>query len=179
VETFFTSDTHFGHRNIITLCSRPFLSVEEMDETIIENWNRTIGKNDVVWHLGDFTLLGEGEAIAYRKRLNGKINFIWGNHDRNAVRNLHMWESSQFAREIKVGDSTITLCHYGMRVWNKSHHGALMLYGHSHGRLPGNNQSLDVGVDSWNFTPVNLHQILERMAELPSYRQEDNRQTES
>jgi calcineurin-like phosphoesterase family protein len=166
--TFFTSDTHFGHANIIKHCVRPFNSVGHMDDTIIANWNTVVGKKDTVWHLGDFTLHGEEEALRYAKLLNGTIHFIWGNHDRPAVRQLSRWASSQYAAEISLDGTRITLCHYGMRVWNHSHKGSLMLYGHSHGSLPGDNQSLDVGVDCWNWRPVTLPEIRKRLNTLIS-----------
>lgn len=51
-----------------------------------------------------------------------------------------------------------------MRVWNGSHHGSIMLYGHSHGNLPGNNQSTDVGVDCWDYSPCSLDQVVERLS---------------
>lgn len=68
----------------------------------------------------------------------------------------------------------LVLCHYAMRVWNRSHHGTLMLYGHSHSNLLGNSQSLDVGVDAWDMRPVTLREIKNRMATLPPYRSEDH-----
>ena len=81
---------------------------------------------------------------------------MWGNHDPETVRNLPRWESSQFGTEIHLDGHRIVLCHYAMRVWNKAHNGSLMLYGHSHDSLPGNSQSLDVGVDCWGMQPVAL-----------------------
>ncbi len=134
--------------------------------------------SDTVWHLGDFTLANGNKAEQYARRLNGKINLIWGNHDRNAVRNLQIWRGSQYATEIKLDGYRLTLCHYAMRVWNKCHRGALMLRGHSHGNLPGTSQSLDVGVDAWDFRPVCLEQILERLKDLPPYRSEDHHVSE-
>lgn len=156
MKTFFTSDTHFGHANIIHHCSRPFATINEMDDVLIENWNAVVGPKDTVWHLGDFSMGGAEDAQRYRSCLNGRIHLIWGNHDRNSVRSLPIWASSQYATEIRLDGHDITLCHYAMRVWNRSHRGSLMLYGHSHGGLPGN----DVGVDVWNFRPVTLDQIL-------------------
>ena len=174
VATFFTSDTHLGHSNIIKLSDRPFVDIREMDETIIANWNARVRPSDTVWHLGDFTWVKGDEAEGYLKRLNGKINLVWGNYDSDAVRSWSRWQSSQFGAEIRLEGHRITLCHYAMRVWNKSHKGALMLYGHSHGNLPGSSQSLDVGVDYWDMRPVTLEEILARMATLPQYTCEDH-----
>lgn len=173
--TFFTSDTHFGHAGLITHGYRPgFASPQAMDETLIANWNSVVSPRDVVWHLGDFTLAGAEPALAYRARLNGTIHLIWGNHDRNSVRNLGCWASSEYAREINLDGHRITLCHYAMRVWNNCRHGSLMLHGHSHGSLPGNSQSLDVGVDAWAFRPATLAEIISRLAALPAFKSEDH-----
>ena len=73
---FFTSDNHFGHGNIIKYCERPFSSVEEMDAEMIRRWNRVVKANDIVYHLGDFTLLGTKKAAEYFLRLNGKIRIL-------------------------------------------------------------------------------------------------------
>ena len=76
---FFTSDTHFNHKAIISYCSRPFESVEEMNDRLIDNWNQVVKPSDTVYHLGDFALYcNDIEQI--RKKLNGKINLIQGNH---------------------------------------------------------------------------------------------------
>lgn len=172
---YYTSDTHFGHTNVIKYCNRPYTSVEEMDEALIENWNNTVGNNDTVYVLGDFAFKNAQATSNYLRRLKGFKHLIWGNHDSNQVRNLQhpFWYSSQPYLEVKDGKDTVVLCHYAMRVWNQSHRGNLMLYGHSHGTLPGTNQSLDVGVDCWNYKPVTLEQIKERLKTLPAYSQED------
>jgi calcineurin-like phosphoesterase family protein len=164
---WFTADTHFGHANIIKYCNRGYADAGEMDAALIANWNARVRLDDTVWHLGDFTLGDAETALKYRARLNGKIHLIWGNHDRLAVQRLAIWESSQFATEINLGGNQITLCHYAMRVWNRSHRGALMFYGHSHGTLPGDAQTVDVGVDVWNHCPVTLGEIKARLATLP------------
>ena len=84
--TFFTSDTHFNHANIIKFCNRPFKDVEQMNEVIIANWNSVIGKDDTVFHLGDFCLGGAAEWTKILDRLNGKIYLIMGNHDLKNIR---------------------------------------------------------------------------------------------
>ena len=77
---FFTADTHWGHRNIIRYCQRPFVDVEEMNEALITNWNNTVGKDDIVFHLGDFAMGGSAEWCRLLERLNGRIYLILGNH---------------------------------------------------------------------------------------------------
>lgn len=165
---WFTGDTHFGHANIIKYCNRPFKDVVEMNETIISNWNNVVQKNDLVYHLGDFCFgRNDYEFDMYFKRLNGLIIFIKGNHDRLAWKNRNRFYAySDSYREIEVNGQEITLCHYAMRVWNKSHHGAWHLYGHSHGSLPDDKNSLsfDCGVDCHDFTPINFEQVKKIMS---------------
>lgn len=165
--TFFTSDLHLGHENIIHHSRRPFANADEMDKAIIENWNEIVQPDDNVWMLGDFTMYGEQKAAEYLDQLNGHIHLVWGNHDRPGVRQLKRWQSSQYAAEIKLDGDYIVLCHYPMISWNGSLRGSLMLYGHEHGRLIGSQQSIDVGVDVWNYRPVTLEQIKERIKNLP------------
>jgi calcineurin-like phosphoesterase family protein len=153
---FFTSDHHFGHRRIIELNNRPFASIEEMDEALIERWNAVVGPDDVVYHLGDFSF---GDQANYLPRLNGKEkHLVIGNHD---PKHSHPgWASVNDMLHIQSPDGTmLVLCHYAMRIWRYSHHGAIHLYGHSHGSLPGDSQSCDVGVDCWDFKPVSLDTI--------------------
>jgi calcineurin-like phosphoesterase family protein len=93
VKYFYTADMHLGHFNIITYCNRPFSTLEQMDDTLIRNWNSRVKDNDVVYHVGDFCFRnspggksGEGtqrKAADYLAQLNGRIIFIKGNHDRN------------------------------------------------------------------------------------------------
>ena len=85
---WFTSDTHFNHANIIKYCNRPFASVEEMNEKLIENWNSVVGKDDLTWCLGDFCLGPDQKKHIPElvSKLNGRINLILGNHDHNSVK---------------------------------------------------------------------------------------------
>lgn len=167
---WFTSDTHFGHANIIGLCKRPFPSVGAMDATLIENWNARVQPNDTVYHLGDFMLFGDASAMQkYRERLNGKIHLVRGNHEKKSHDFKGVFESINDLTEITVtvGRETqrVVLCHYAMRVWPHSHRGAWHLFGHSHGTLPDDPHALsaDVGVDCWEYAPVSLQQLAARM----------------
>ena len=163
--TFFTSDHHFGHENVISHASRPFANVDEMDAEMIRRWNAVVGKHDHVWHLGDFCWRGKPDQ--YLNELNGHVHLIYGNHDARSVRKSDRWASSQPYAEIKVDETNLILFHYSMRVWSRCHHGSIHLYGHSHGNLPGDAQSCDVGVDCWDFRPVSLTLIKARLAESP------------
>ena len=177
-KTFFSSDHHFGHFNVIKYANRPFASVNEMDNELIRRHNSVVSKHDVVYFIGDFAFYRDPEKIVeLLRKMNGEKHFISGNHDKSMYTDLVMKQFQTFSktpyREIYVQDAdarggrqSITLCHYAMRVWNKSHHGAFHLYGHSHGSLPDNPHSLsfDIGVDSWNFTPVSYERVKEVMA---------------
>ena len=79
--TFFTSDHHFNHSNILTYCARPWATVEEMNEGLIKNWNETVGSYDTVYHLGDFAMGNRKLIPEILSRLNGRIILVRGNHD--------------------------------------------------------------------------------------------------
>jgi calcineurin-like phosphoesterase family protein len=170
-KVFFTSDTHFGHKNIIKYCNRPFNDVEEMNETLIENWNNKVGSGDWVFHLGDFCFISDREI--QRKlinRLNGKIFIVLGNHDKKLDVTLFRGseKSSLFEVDFLIDGikTRFVLCHYAMRVWNKSHVGSIHLYGHSHGSLPDdpNARSMDIGTDCHNYAPISIEDVMNIMA---------------
>jgi len=81
VNIFITSDTHFHHANIIKYCNRPFSSVAEMDETLIQNWNKVVKQQDKVYHLGDVYFPQKEKSDWLFSRLNGTKVLILGNHD--------------------------------------------------------------------------------------------------
>ncbi len=149
---FFTSDTHWKHKNIIKYSNRPFSSVDEMDNTLIKNWNKMVGANDEVYHLGDFAFCSDDQFLDIISQLNGKLTIILGNHDKTVLNNrsklYQMGVKVVDYKEVRYNGTTICLFHYGQRVWNKSHHGSWHLYGHSHGTLPPLGRSVDVGVDA-------------------------------
>lgn len=176
MKTFFTSDTHFGHANIIKYCDRPFSDVSNMNESLIANWNNVVGCDDVVYHLGDFAFgdaLGVDRAM---RSLNFKhLHFIKGNHDKPFMDWYNNFGNDELARKVsvyphfletKIQGNKFVLCHYAMRVWDQSHRGALHLYGHSHGTLSDDpkSKSFDIGVDCHNYYPVSLERVLEIMS---------------
>jgi calcineurin-like phosphoesterase family protein len=170
---WFTSDSHYYHRNIIKYQNRPFASIEEMNEGMIKNWNDLVKPDDHVFHLGDFSFGDTDSSQLILNRLIGHKHLILGNHDKPRTLPKTGWESIDSIREISVKGHKVILCHYAMRVWNRSHHESYMLYGHSHGHLPGTTQSQDVGVDVFAYKPVTFEQILAKMKTNKPYSQED------
>lgn len=166
---WFTSDFHFGHKNILKYCFRPFESVQEMNERLIDNINKYVKNTDTLYNLGDWSFDHTrkspiANADFYRSKINcNNIISITGNHDPHYENGVAKKEfASVFSAcynmlriKVDMGPNTvkrqeIVLNHYAMRIWNKSHHGSWHLYGHSHYTLPDDPFALstDVGVDA-------------------------------
>lgn len=169
---FFISDTHFFHKNIIKLCDRPFKDVDDMNNTIIHNWNNIIPKDGIVFHLGDFSYRGDLKAIKQLiPKLNGKIHLIFGNHDNKIKSNdcLKLFTSYAPMREIMIIEKDrsymLTLCHYEMKSWNQKHRGSWHLFGHYHIKSPEykdeNSLSTLVNLEFNNYNPFPFSQIKE------------------
>lgn len=164
---FFTSDTHFGHENIIRFCKRPFADAKEMNTVLREKWNAKVGPLDTVYHLGDFALGPDSKDIAAAAwNLNGNIHLIKGNHEDVALNQFpDRFKSIQDYLELKVSSSQrVVLFHYPLRTWHHVYQGVWHLYGHVHGGLESYGKSFDIGVDNWNFEPLSLDEVAERMS---------------
>lgn len=189
-KAWFTSDLHFGHRNIIEYCQRPFTSVEWMDSAMVANWNTLVRPDDTVFVVGDFSLSRDKSYIRdLLDRLVGKIVLVRGNHDHRAALRLFQevhdllrvrvkdWRPTgqpasspiSLPPEELVGEQELVLCHYALEVWDRSHRGVWHLHGHSHGTLPSRGlRRMDVGVDcSGSFSPFSFHQIHNRLSQVP------------
>jgi calcineurin-like phosphoesterase family protein len=180
--TFFTSDLHFGHSNVINYSNRPFSSVEEMDQILVSNWNDVVTNKDRVIIAGDLAMRYSSDyAYNIVKKLKGQKHLVFGNHDKAIRKNkefLALFESVSDLLTVKVQDEEaiggvrrIVICHYPMLVWDRSHYGAWHLHGHSHGSLPDDENSLrfDIGVDAWTtdgkklYRPIEYKEIKEKM----------------
>lgn len=169
--TYFSSDEHFAHSNILKYDKRPFATIEEHDEALIENWNKVVKPNDTIYYLGDFCFGRPEYAEACMKRLNGKKFFIWGNHDKHIVPIYKKYgEYLGMKAIVNVYGQEITLDHFSARIWNRCHHGAWMLFGHSHDNLEHlpHGKSMDVGVPSayrilGEYRPFSFDEIKEIM----------------
>lgn len=173
-EIFFCSDTHFCHNQPFLYEPRGFSSIEEMNEQIIENWNKIVPKNGITYLLGDTMLNDNEKGIECFKQLNGQIFLIFGNHESEARRNLLFSECRDkmlggwYAYQIKYSKMTIYMSHYPTLTANYddkhfSQH-VLALHGHTHQQTnflsPSNPFMYHVGVDSHNCTPVHIDEII-------------------
>jgi calcineurin-like phosphoesterase family protein len=176
---WFTSDYHIYHENILKLGKgRPFSCVEEMHAVIADRHNAVVRPGDKVYNFGDFALKCTWEqAYAFRQRLLGQQHFLFGNHDHVAdemIKNnpgCFVWakgdpdSGGMHHLKLKGYDvPKITICHYAMQTWPGSYGGAWQLYGHSHGMLADSILlRFDCGVDCWDFTPVSIEQVAQKM----------------
>jgi len=128
---------------------------------MIECWNSVVGREDQVWHLGDFAVRQRPERVAVLlTTLHGRKHLITGNNDDAAVTGSAGWDTVQAYGEVSVDGRHLVLCHYSFRTWHNSGKGWINLHGHSHGRLKPLPRQFDVGVDVWGFRPVELAELL-------------------
>lgn len=230
---WFTSDTHYAHKNICKGTSewkgsdeqlRKFDTLEEMNSCILKGINDNVKEDDELYHLGDWSFGGIQNIWEFRKQIECKnIHLIYGNHDQhiennkvlsncyfkwknpkeilsgdikehidydyswgstdsNEVHAQDLFSSVQYYKELKIkGYPLIILSHYAFRVWNKSHHQSIMLFGHSHGTLPEYGlhsgirldesmkyKTMDVGIDNifklkGEYRPISLLEVIEIM----------------
>lgn len=166
---YFSSDQHFHHRNILKFCpdTRAGDTVEEMNQLLIQAHNSVVKPEDEVWFLGDFSFGNAEQTKSIISQLNGKLNLVYGNHDkiiRGNVSIQKMFHSVQEYKRISVGRQSVVMFHYPIMEWDSMHHGAYHLYGHVHGSLMNkpHGRSMDVGIDTrpnkdmrpWSFDEI-------------------------
>jgi len=169
---YFTSDLHLGHENIIKYYSRPFKDVDHMNNNIIKRYNERVKSGDTVFHIGDFCFRnskggkkGEGISIKakeYEKKLNGKIIFIKGNHDKNNSCKTPIEKIG-----IRYGRKRINLVH-NPHYLDPNY--KINFVGHIHNAWEikrikthfGFSDAINVGVDVWDFRPVTFEELMKR-----------------
>ncbi len=170
---WFTSDTHFHHKNILKHCpqSRGHCeSVERMNEEIISNWNNCVRADDSIIHLGDVSFSSSTDLVKTFSRLNGHKTLVCGNHDKklreSGILN-ELFDQVLDYHELSHEGQHIVLSHYPLLTWNRIARGAWMLHGHCHGNMQypfTGGKICDVGVDCWNLSPVSFKTIQKFMA---------------
>ena len=177
---YFTSDTPFDHANIIRFCNRPFVTIEEMNEALITNWNRKVHRDDTVYIMGDmFFRTTDPEPIL--QRLKGKKHLIVGNHDNQWMKKVDLdryFETVELMKEASDGQHGFTLCHYPLLSWNHQRR-TWMIHGHIHEDTSMDfwplifmrENVLNAGVDVNNYEPVTFAELVENNARFKKLRQ--------
>lgn len=166
---YYIADTHFGHDNIRRLANRPFDSVEEMDRTMIDNWNARVTDGDDIYILGDFSFKSK-DPLSYLRILKGNKHLIIGNHDTKLINDPECRKCFTEIADLKMVDdhgTQIVCCHYPLLEWNGYYRNVIHFYGHIHNNL--NNETnqymlkikkaYNVGVDVIGFMPKTLEEI--------------------
>ena len=181
---FFTSDTHYHHKNIcrgVTSwtdgldATRPFDTLEEMDNLIVNNINEIVGQDDILVHLGDWSFGGFDYVTEFRNRINcDNIYLILGNHDHHIERNRQnvqtLFNKTSHYEVLFVTDEDgddlnyeFVLSHFPIVSWHDMNKGRFHVFGHVH--LPRNKKvmpgrSMDVGMDGNNLIPYELKEVV-------------------
>jgi calcineurin-like phosphoesterase family protein len=129
--TFVVSDTHFYHENIIKYCDRPYANMFEMNEDLIAKWNAAVGKDDIVWHLGDFCFGSKDHIKEIVPRLNGRINLVLGNHDHHKIAFYYECGFNRVYDHPVVISNFFILSHEPLQ-WVKDGDVYANIYGHVH-----------------------------------------------
>lgn len=192
VTTYYTSDQHFGHRNIIDYCGRPFTSVEEMNRELIARWNDVVTGDDTVWCLGDLALGHVADTVAMTSALNGRKLLVPGNHDRvssvyksGAERDRFIslyedagWQIQEEIIETEIGGHPAVVSHFPyvgdshgpdrFQAARAVDRGLPIVHGHVHEEWRTNGRQFNVGVDVHDWRPIDEQVIVEWLKTLPN-----------
>lgn len=168
---FYISDLHFYHKNVLSLCNRPYNTIEEMNEDIINKWNSVVTPNDVVRILGDVAFPKSQEdidkVIKIIKKLNGNKTLIVGNHDWKLLKNekfIKLFSSIENYMSTKDNGRKVILFHYPIEEWDGYYRDSIHLYGHVHNNdleLKKIKNRYNVSADVLGFIPKTLDELIE------------------
>ena len=162
-KTYFIADLHFGHQNIINMCNRPFVDIEDMKHQLINKWNNKVSDNDTVYILGDLSFkMSKEEIIKILKKLNGNKILIKGNHDKyigqrdfdECFKEIH-----NYLQIVGENKEQIILCHYPIIDFAGMYHGAHMVYGHIHNKYIPHKNMYCASVECIDYEPVTFDEI--------------------
>lgn len=160
---WFISDTHYHHKNIVSGVSqwtdksgcRSFDTLDQHDQWLVDMINKMVGRQDTLWHLGDWSFGGKSKVQEFRDRINcERVHIVRGNHDHHIPSHAGLFESVQHYKELTIGKSMVVLMHYPIESWNCMESGSIHLHGHVHGQFLSMDGRYDVGVDSMGLTSM-------------------------
>jgi len=162
-KVFLISDTHFDHANIIKYCKRPFNNVEEMNSVLVDNWNKAVGKQDVVYFLGDMAFgKGSRPASFWLQQLNGEIIYIEGNHEETGKIMVY---PSAYDITLKYKGNDFLLLHDPAQ--KPAYWQGWVIHGHKHNNdlenyplVSHKNKTINVCAELVNYIPINADDLL-------------------
>lgn len=184
-KTYITSDTHFDHARIIQYspwARGHFRDVNQMNEAIVSNINSMVTEQDTLIIAGDICFSSHGKTAEFLKRINGQKKLVWGNHDAKFRQSTEfqtqkrlmgvVWDGDYLEFDHKFQDRKykIVVTHYPFLTWNRAHHGAIALSGHTHStpedRYPQgpNVRQMDCGMDGNDMMPHDMDDICSEMS---------------
>lgn len=181
IDTYFISDSHFGHKGILEWTPRGklFSSIDHMDSVMIDRWNSVVEPGSIVIFGGDFSFHKDiSRTKEITRALNGVIHLIPGNHDHTPVRKLDRWESVDYLRRLPLrrrvpeGErpktTVVVACHFPLEVWDGKQDGSIHVHGHCHGDIISGDyrNRIDMGADCWDFVPRTIPFMLEHRKHL-------------
>ena len=189
VKVWLTSDTHYNHTNICRGVTnwrtpngeipekqtRPFETLDKMNDNIVNNINSVVGQEDILIHLGDWSFGGFDKIEEFRNRIFCKeIHLVLGNHDNHIERNKgdvqKLFSSVQNYLHLEYNDNNFILCHYPICSWNDMKKGSFHLFGHLHTPKESKymtGRSMDVGMDGNDLIPYNIDSIVKSLSGRP------------
>lgn len=168
---YFISDMHFGHSNVIRLNNRPFKTVEEMNQFMINAWNSKVTDEDTVYILGDVSYRSEVDVVKLLKGLKGKKVLIVGNHDKKNLKNpafRKCFEEICDMKTIILNNVRVVMCHYPLAEWDGYYREAYHVHGHIHNNtgirayeiVKSEPRALNAGVDIIGFAPATFEELI-------------------
>ncbi len=170
-QILYTSDLHLGHANIIWLCHRPFLDVEEMNRALINNWNARVGDNDHVYLIGDLAYQSAQPVAGYLRQMRGHKHLILGNHDKSWIKQTELsnyFESVEAIQEIEDRGRRVVLRHYPHPLKTLPDKNSYLVHGHIHNSRQGgywpllqnSERILNASVEINGYQPVSLDELI-------------------
>jgi calcineurin-like phosphoesterase family protein len=187
--THFYSDPHYGHKNIIEFCERPFRDVEHMQREMITKYNEVVTDDDVVLWCGD-SAMGHAPLVRLEhvlNQLNGRKLLVLGNHDKKPEQMLAVgFDLVVDQMFLRIAGRRCRVIHYPPAWADVPHHnskhdgtdryasvrppevpGEIIIHGHTHVKHQREANLIHVGVDAWDFAPASLHEVEDLIAEMP------------
>jgi len=175
---YFTSDTHFGHANIIKWHRKKFKTIQGMEDALVNRWNIKVKPDDTVIVVGDFAFLNSTERARVLSRLNGFKVLVQGNHD-SGQKCPKGFDLMVQEMTMNIAGQYVSIKHYPLRWsgWKKLwatitfahkprflnrmpiNKGQWHIHGHTHSSVKFDDKQIHVGCEAWNCTPVSIKQI--------------------